>query len=164
MCSSLGRGFKCYSRSWGQCSEMYRPPDVPGDKAGNRVATLDGSMQRVWIEVVAILPRDDFVGIQSRSSGRRAFLSHPATALSSPNSARKPNLPDSSHPTSRSPFRCEDCSQYETNLIARHRELCQAKRGELCVSERRLSQLRFRDPVSLSRDLWIFCLFDISLS
>lgn len=98
MCSSLEGGFKC-SRSRKQCSEMYRLSDVPRDKVGNRVATLDRSMQRVRIEVVAILPRDDFVGIQSRSSGQRALLSRPATALSSPNPARKPNLPDSSHPT-----------------------------------------------------------------
>jgi len=61
---------------------MYRSFDVPRGQAGNRVATLDGSMQRVWVEAAAILPRDDFVGIQSRSAGWQALLSRSAAALS----------------------------------------------------------------------------------
>lgn len=51
-------------------NRLYLAPSMtPGDKAGNRIATLDGSMQRIRVEAAAILPWDDFVGIQSQSAG-----------------------------------------------------------------------------------------------
>lgn len=45
-----------------------------------------------------LFPRDDFVGIQSRSADCHFF---PAATLAGP--ARKPNLPDSSHPSTPLP-------------------------------------------------------------
>ncbi|KAG5318537.1 MOS1T transposase, partial [Pseudoatta argentina] len=45
-------------KSRGQYFVYLVPSMSPGDKAGNRIATLDGSMQRVRIEAAAILPRD----------------------------------------------------------------------------------------------------------